>query len=425
MIKRWPMASLGSDKPPWKEPGKPFYQRWLGTTVQTHFQSQDNPTDFHQLLCEAIQQQASHIAFYFKPKSVKVYFRVYGCFDTPRRYQTPSIIAMLNAFLYQYSHKKHEIDQIENFQVALAVPVVNKAMGINETLVLQWTRCESLEGLHIVIKLIRTPVKKRNFHQLGLDAPLTTELQKIIASEAGMLLIVAPRGHGKSTTFAACIEALAPHRKVLTCEKNPRFRWQREHVLPMLRTANPDEKQNLRAQVLLALEQHIDVFGVSEMEDHDTADVAFHAANSGHFVIATLHANDAISAMQRLHEQGITYRQLGQPNVLKGILVQRLVDKLCEYCREPYEDAHWGCTFKRNPTGCEHCTAGVVGRLLVAEVLRFDDRARELLSLGDWIELENYFNDTTAARLQERCQEAVQSGWMDVEAFYALSNQNH
>ena len=134
------------------------------------------------------------------------------------------------------------------------------------------------------------------------------------------------------------------------------------------------------------LRQDPDIIMVGEVRDLETAQICIRAALTGHFVLTTLHTNDAASAISRLLDIGIeTY--LLTPS-LSIVLAQRLARRLCPKCKEPYEprlEQHGGIKFKSDiiyrAKGCAECNqSGYKGRVVVSELLVVDDVIRQLIS---------------------------------------------
>ncbi|MFM2053353.1 MAG: type secretion system protein GspE, partial [Pseudomonadota bacterium] len=120
------------------------------------------------------------------------------------------------------------------------------------------------------------------------------------------------------------------------------------------------------------LRQDPDVIMIGEIRDHETAQIAVQASLTGHLVLATLHTNDAPSAVTRLTDMGIEPFLLSSS--LLGVLAQRLVRKLCPHCRRQGEDGLW------HPVGCEHCGhSGYKGRTGVYELMTVDAAVQSLI----------------------------------------------
>src|SRR5690606_21512890 len=120
------------------------------------------------------------------------------------------------------------------------------------------------------------------------------------------------------------------------------------------------------------LRQDPDVIMIGEIRDYETAQIAIQASLTGHLVLATLHTNDAPSAVTRLTDMGVEPFLLSSS--LLGVLAQRLVRRLCTACRRQDEQGRW------HPVGCEHCNrTGYRGRTGIYELLVADERIRALV----------------------------------------------
>ncbi|HUH40158.1 MAG TPA: ATPase, T2SS/T4P/T4SS family, partial [Castellaniella sp.] len=122
------------------------------------------------------------------------------------------------------------------------------------------------------------------------------------------------------------------------------------------------------------LRQDPDVIMVGEIRDLETAEIAVQASLTGHLVLATLHTNDAVSAVTRLIDMGVEPFLLA--STLQGVLAQRLVRKLCSHCKFPLDDG----TAEWNPQGCSECShTGYSGRTGIHELFVLDDALRALI----------------------------------------------
>jgi general secretion pathway protein E len=120
------------------------------------------------------------------------------------------------------------------------------------------------------------------------------------------------------------------------------------------------------------LRQDPDVIMIGEIRDFETAQIAIQASLTGHLVLATLHTNDAPSAVTRLTDMGVEPFLLSSS--LLGVLAQRLVRKLCVHCRSQDDQGRW------QPVGCSHCNmTGYKGRTGIYELMVADDKVRALI----------------------------------------------
>jgi general secretion pathway protein E len=151
---------------------------------------------------------------------------------------------------------------------------------------------------------------------------------------------------------------------------------------------NPKIDMTFARALRSILRQDPDVVMVGEIRDLETAQIAVQASLTGHLVLATLHTNDAASAVTRLIDMGIEPFLLSSS--LLGVLGQRLVRKLCPHCKKPAAD---GNGF--SAVGCDRCSfTGYVGRTGIYELLRVDEAMRGLIHQGA--------NDTEIRRTAER-----------------------
>jgi len=169
------------------------------------------------------------------------------------------------------------------------------------------------------------------------------------------------------------------------------------------------------------LRQDPDVILLGEIRDFETAEVAFHAALTGHLVFSTLHTNSAVATISRLLDLGLKPYVIA--TALEGIIAQRLVRKICEHCREadtpsPVLLARLGPLFSQgNITaykgkGCSHCHgSGYKGRIGLYEVLVFNDQMRHLIASDATIlDITNFAQQAGAASLIEDGRDKINQG---------------
>jgi general secretion pathway protein E len=200
--------------------------------------------------------------------------------------------------------------------------------------------------------------------------------------------VTGPTGSGKTSTLYAALQLLnSRERKILTVEDPVEYEIRGINQVQVRPSIGLEFATILRS----LLRQDPDVLLVGEIRDVETARVAVQASLTGHLVLSTVHTNDAPSTTTRLVDMGLEEYLLA--SVLRGVLAQRLVRKLCTSCREPYEP--WPELIKRGglggtarlfrARGCEHCGGtGYHGRTVIAELMPVDERiARLILSRED------------------------------------------
>src|SRR5205823_1705161 len=155
---------------------------------------------------------------------------------------------------------------------------------------------------------------------------------KIVRSPFGMVLCAGPTGSGKTTTlYASLVEIDDPSRNIMTIEDPV------EYIVPTINQIQTNEAAGLTfASGLKAiLRQDPDVILVGEIRDVETARIATQSALTGHFVLSTLHATDAVAALHRLLDMGIESFLIASSVI--AVVGQRLVRRMCTYCKVPYE----------------------------------------------------------------------------------------
>src|SRR5262249_37337126 len=185
-------------------------------------------------------------------------------------------------------------------------------------------------GEKIVIRILRRGRSLMTLSQLGFKPGIEERLHALSRRPQGMLLTVGPTGSGKTTTLYAFVNEIRKEPiNVVTIEDPVEYEVGGISQVPV------NEKTGLTfAKALRAiLRQDPDVILVGEIRDSDTAVTAFHAALTGHLVMSTLHATDAISALLRLSELGVDKSVLA--SALIGVVAQRLVRLNCRACAEP------------------------------------------------------------------------------------------
>src|SRR5690349_5643045 len=245
----------------------------------------------------------------------------------------------------------------------------------------------TVEGESVVMRLLDKSKKPPTMEEVGLSAAMQEQLGALIQRPTGALLVTGPTGSGKSTTlFSAMTEINRPEINVITVEDPVEYR------LPGLNQVQINPRAGLTFATALRsiLRSDPDVVMVGEIRDVETAKISIEAALTGHFVLSTLHTNDAPSALSRLNEMGVEPFLTGA--AVTGVLAQRLARRLCEHCKELYtpnkqeliqaripEELRHGKTelFRRN--GCVRCRqTGDSGRIGVFQLLRMNEELSAL-----------------------------------------------
>jgi type IV pilus assembly protein PilB len=189
----------------------------------------------------------------------------------------------------------------------------------------------TVEGEQVVMRLLDKSRKPPTLEELGLSDEMQTLLSEIIKRPTGALLVTGPTGSGKSTTLYGSLNQInRPELKIITVEDPVEYRLQGINQVQINQRAGLTFAAALRS----ILRSDPDVVMVGEIRDGETAKMAIEAALTGHFVLSTLHTNDAPGAITRLNEMGVEPFLTG--SAVSAVLAQRLARKLCTHCCEMY-----------------------------------------------------------------------------------------
>src|SRR5271166_6058573 len=167
---------------------------------------------------------------------------------------------------------------------------------------------------------------------LGMREKVKQQIHSVVVQPHGMFVVCGPTGAGKSTTLYACLHEIDRYtRNVITIE-NP-VEYQIENVTQI--EVNPKAGKTFASELRSILRQAPDVIYIGEIRDHETAEIACQAAQTGHMVFTTLHANDTVTALARLIDLGVQPFMVA--NAVSAILGQRLVRLLCPKCKVRYK----------------------------------------------------------------------------------------
>jgi general secretion pathway protein E len=246
----------------------------------------------------------------------------------------------------------------------------------------------SLHGETVVLRILDRGTVSLDYDKLGLAPAVVGRLNSALHLPNGIVLVTGPTGSGKTTTlYTGIIQINSTVRKIMTVEDPI------EYQIPGITQTQIKPQIGLTfAHVLRSiLRQDPNVVMIGEIRDLETAQIAVNGALTGRLVLSTLHTNSAASSITRLRDMGLEDYLITA--VLRGVLAQRLVRRLCPDCRLPVEAApelirrfdlerrcEGGPITLWRPVGCPHCReTGYRGRLAVAEFLLPDERIERLI----------------------------------------------
>lgn len=330
------------------------------------------------MFAQAVRDGVSDIHVEPYEKEVKVRFRVDGLlFEslTPPRRMHNAIISRLK-ILGQLNIAERRLPQDGRIKLTIAGRQVDVRLSILPT----------VHGERAVMRILDKGTAMRTLPELGMREDNLVTFRKLISIPYGKILVTGPTGSGKSTTlYAALQEIYSPKRNILTIEDPVEYQLPGVGQIQVRQSIGLTFANGLRSIV----RQDPDVIMVGEIRDHETAEIAIHAALTGHLVFSTLHTNDASGALTRLLDMGVE-PYLAASSVV-GVLAQRLVRRVCPSCKEVWEENEdalnavgitkeeaKGATFYRGK-GCEKCGGtGYRGRQGIYELLVVDEVVRKM-----------------------------------------------
>ena len=239
----------------------------------------------------------------------------------------------------------------------------------------------TIHGENVVLRLLDRSSALIGMPELGLLPEPLELLGRMTDRPNGMVLVTGPTGSGKTTTLYACLHRIqGVERNIVTLEDPV------EIHLPSVRQTqvDPDVGLTFARGLRALLRQDPDVIMVGEVRDAETAEIAVRSALTGHLLLATLHTNDAAGAIPRLLDMDVEPFLLS--SALAGVVAQRLVRRVCDRCRAPYDPPRGlreelglpdGATYQRG-RGCGACGhGGYRGRVGIFEVLEITAAIQE------------------------------------------------
>lgn len=244
----------------------------------------------------------------------------------------------------------------------------------------------TIHGENFVLRVLDRRKSIVPLDKMGLPEARMNTLRMMLARPYGIILVTGPTGSGKTTTLYSILNEMNTESVNIMTLEDPV-----EYPMARIRQASAADnpKMDFANGIRSMMRQDPDIILVGEIRDHETAEMAFRAAMTGHQVFSTLHANSAVLAIARLLDLGIPSSVM--TGNLIGIVAQRLVRLLCPKCKESYDAGDVEKTLLGAPVklpltlyravGCPQCKGqGYKGRTSIMELLRFDMGLDDLLS---------------------------------------------
>jgi len=245
-------------------------------------------------------------------------------------------------------------------------------------------------GEKVTLRILNSGMATLGLDQIGFSPENLKLMSEAVDSPQGIVLVTGPTGSGKSSTLYACLNHLkSPAVNIITLEDPV------EYEMPGINQVSINVKTGLTfaSGLRTILRQDPDIVMIGEIRDGETAEIACKASQTGHFVLSTLHTNDAPSSIHRLMDLGIEGFIIAA--TVRAIIGQRLVRRICEHCKvtaevptqfanriKSYLNDHPNAVFYKGQ-GCNHCNeTGYSGRVAIHEVLVITPEVKEVLIPG-------------------------------------------
>jgi type IV pilus assembly protein PilB len=249
---------------------------------------------------------------------------------------------------------------------------------------LRMSSLPTVYGEKIVVRILDPEMAQRSLENLGMRLEVKAGAKALLKRLNGLILVVGPTGSGKTTTLYALLRELNAEEKNIISIEEPV-----EYQLPGINQVQVNLPAGLSFAIGLRhiLRQDPDVIMIGEIRDEETARIAITASLTGHIVLSTLHTNTAAEALVRFLDMGIEPYLLA--SAVSGVLSQRLVRRLCDFCKTDYKISEAEKKALGLPTsvtklyqsqGCPRCLGtGFKGRIGIHEFLQYNQEIKELV----------------------------------------------
>jgi len=336
---------------------------------------------FDTLLNYAVAERASDIHIETQQDEVIVRYRIDGALrdivKLPRGIET-ALVARIK-ILSNLKIDEHRIPQDGRHKFTIGEEVIALRISI----------IPGFFGENVVMRILKETARPLSLEELGISGKGLELLRENITKPHGMILVTGPTGSGKTTTLYSILNILNNiEAKILTIEDPIEYGISRVNQVQI----NIKTGLTFAAGLRSFLRHDPDIIMVGEIRDQETAEIAIHAALTGHLVLSTLHTNTAAGAVPRFLDMGVEEFLLA--STVNIIIAQRLVRKVCNACITKYSpkpdllkrlSKELDSDFKNQKfykgKGCEECgNKGYSGRIGIYEVLSVTESVRDLIA---------------------------------------------
>ncbi|HEY3325072.1 MAG TPA: GspE/PulE family protein [Planctomycetota bacterium] len=334
------------------------------------------------LIAQAVQHRASDIHIEPMMDRLRVRYRVDGnCYevDSPPKRLQGSMIARIK-ILANLNIAEKRLPQDGKIQLRM----------LNRRLDLRVSTLPASHGESVVMRILDKASISFGLEQLGFHNDDMNTFRRLLKKPNGIILITGPTGSGKTTTlYSALNELNKPDRKIITVENPVEYTLDGVNQCQVSIANDPNKSFTFAKALRAMLRQAPNIILIGEIRDAETAHIAIEAALTGHLVFATLHTNDAPSAVTRLIDMGIPPFLVASS--VQAVQAQRLIRTFCRDCKRPVPPDSprlralgvsaqvFAGRMLYGPGGCELCHGtGFKGRKGIYEIMVMNSRLREM-----------------------------------------------
>ena len=330
------------------------------------------------LITQGLRDRASDIHVEPQKDFLRIRFRIDGVLQDVAHLPNATGAALASRIKIMAEMNIVERRRAQDGQISLTVD--------GRSLDIRVATIETIWGEKLVLRLLDRSRSLITLQQLGFSRPAYEKFHGMLHSPYGMIIVSGPTGSGKTTTLYASIHELDQQvRNIMTIEDPVEYTFENINQSQINKLADISFANGLRA----ILRQDPDIILVGEIRDRETAEIAVQSALTGHLVLSSLHATDAVGALLRFIDMGIEGFLIASSVI--AIVAQRLVRKVCDGCKVAYtpgvEEAEFAASLGRavpaqlyRGQGCGRCNnTGYYDRIGVFEVLTMTDELKRLV----------------------------------------------
>lgn len=358
---------------------------------------------FKNLINNAIENNASDIHLEPQEKWTNIRYRIDGILNLKKQIQKKEYINLNNKIKLEGGMDISDKYNAQDGKITFAN--LN-----NKDLDLRISSIPTIHGEKIVIRILYKNQEFIDIDKLNFNNTQREKINKILKLKHGMVLVNGPTGSGKSTTLYTLINSVNKEEVNISTIEDPV-----EFYIEGVSQSNVNDKIGLSFSQGLKhiLRQDPDIILIGEIRDEETAKMAIRASVTGHKVYSTIHTNNGYEVYGRLIDMGA--KEYLIRDVLKGIITQRLVRTLCEYCKKEQALSEDECVIFNLPKdsrvfrniGCKLCEySGYRGRTMICEVI-----------FGEELNIGHKINNKFGEELLESCFNLVRKGSTSLEEY--------